>query len=60
MLAGSDTEQLVIPILQTLYTCTVNCSNQANNHHIYMSLIILLIASEEELFNQTVHGSLLK
>jgi len=60
VLAGSDTEQLVIPILQTLYTCTVNCSNQANNHHIYMSLIILLIASEEELFNQTVHGSLLK
>ena len=60
VLAGSDTEQLVIPILQTLYTCTVNCYSQANNHHIYMSLIILLIASEEELFNQTVHGSLLK
>jgi len=59
VLAGSDTEQLVIPILQTLYTCTVN-AQQANNHHIYMSLIILLIASEEELFNQTVHGSLLR
>ena len=24
VLAGSDIEQLVIPILQTLYTCTVN------------------------------------
>jgi len=55
VLAGSDIEQLVIPILQTLYTCTVS-SEQSNNHHIYMSLIILLIASEEDLFNQTVHS----
>jgi len=59
VLAGSDIEQLVIPILQTLYTCTVN-AEQASNHHIYMSLIILLIASEEDLFNQTVHSSILK
>ena len=59
LLAGSEIEELVIPILQTLYTCTVN-SEQSNNHHIYMSLIILLIASEEDLFNQTVHSSILK
>merc|ERR1719414_2465393 len=59
VLAGSDIEQLVIPILQTLYTCTVN-AEQSNNHHIYMSLIILLIASEEDLFNETVHSCILK
>jgi len=44
VLAGSEIEQLVIPILQTLYTCTVT-AEQASNHHIYMSLIILLIAT---------------
>ena len=59
VLAGSDIDQLVIPILHTLYTCTVS-AEQASNHHIYMSLIILLIASEEDLFNQTVHSSILK
>jgi len=59
VLAGSEIEQLVIPILQTLYTCTVS-AEEASNHHIYMSLIILLIASEEDLFNQTVHSSILK
>ena len=59
VLAGSEIEQLVIPILQTLYTCTES-AEEASNHHIYMSLIILLIASEEDLFNQTVHSSILK
>lgn len=55
ILAATDIDQLVVPILQTLYRAP-----ESNNHHIYMSLIILLILSEDDLFNQTVHGCLLK
>jgi len=55
VLAATDVDQLVIPILQTLYRAP-----ECNNHHIYMSLIILLILSEDELFNQTVHGCILR
>lgn len=40
----------VIPILQTLYHAPDNTS-----HHIYMSLIILLILSEDDTFNRNVH-----
>jgi len=45
-----DLEQLVIPILQTLYNAP-----DSNSHHIYMSLIVLLILSEDEGFNKNVH-----
>ncbi|ALC40482.1 CG8230 [Drosophila busckii] len=48
-------EQLVIPILQTLYNAP-----DSNSHHIYMSLIVLLILSEDEGFNKNVHTILLK
>lgn len=40
----------VIPILQILYHAPDNTS-----HHIYMSLIILLILSEDESFNKRIH-----
>lgn len=40
----------VVPILKTLYHAP-----DSNSHHIYMSLIILLILSEDDLFNRTVH-----
>lgn len=40
----------VIPILQTLYNAP-----QSTSYHIYMSLIILLILSEDEGFNKNVH-----
>jgi hypothetical protein len=40
----------VVPILKTLYHAP-----DSNSHHIYMSLIILLILSEDDLFNKTVH-----
>ena len=40
----------VIPILRILYHAPDNTS-----HHIYMSLIILLILSEDESFNKRVH-----
>lgn len=45
-----DLELLVIPILQTLYNAP-----DSNSHHIYMSLIVLLILSEDESFNKNVH-----
>ena len=40
----------VIPILQTLYNAP-----QSTSYHIYMSLIILLILSEDDGFNKNVH-----
>lgn len=40
----------VIPILKTLY----NAPN-SSSHHIYMSLIILLIFSEDDSFNRVIH-----
>jgi hypothetical protein len=40
----------VVPILKTLYHAP-----DSNSHHIYMSLIILLILSEDDLFNKSVH-----
>ncbi|XP_049955035.1 dymeclin isoform X1 [Schistocerca serialis cubense] len=55
ILACSDIEQLVIPILKTLYHAP-----NSNSHHIYMSLIILLILSEDDLFNKAVHEMVLK
>ena len=40
----------VMPILKLLY----NADNH-NAHHIYMSLIILLILSQDDNFNKSVH-----
>lgn len=51
----SDIQLLVIPILQILYHAPNNTS-----HHIYMSLIILLILSEDETFNKRIHEIMLK
>ncbi|CAH1163331.1 unnamed protein product [Phaedon cochleariae] len=45
-----DLDNLILPILKALY----NAPN-SNSHHIYMSLIILLILSEDDDFDKTVH-----
>ncbi|XP_011648197.1 dymeclin isoform X2 [Pogonomyrmex barbatus] len=50
-----DIQLLVTPILQILYYAPNNTS-----HHIYMSLIILLILSEDETFNKRIHEIMLK
>ncbi|XP_012282641.1 dymeclin [Orussus abietinus] len=50
-----DIHLLVIPILQILYHAPDNTS-----HHIYMSLIILLILSEDDTFNKRIHEIVLK
>lgn len=39
-----------MPILKLLYN-----ADDHNAHHIYMSLIILLILSQDENFNKSVH-----
>ena len=45
----------VLPVLRVIYTAT-----ERNSHHIYMSLIILLILSEDDYFNRTIHDITLK
>ncbi|XP_043275804.1 dymeclin isoform X2 [Venturia canescens] len=51
----SDIHLLITPILQILYHAPDNTS-----HHIYMSLIILLILSEDDSFNRRIHEIMLK
>jgi len=51
----SDLHLLVVPLLRILYT-----SAERSSHHIYMALIILLILSEDSLFNDAVHDIMLK
>uniref|UniRef100_A0A7G3AUS1 Dymeclin n=1 Tax=Lutzomyia longipalpis TaxID=7200 RepID=A0A7G3AUS1_LUTLO len=55
VMAQPDLQNLVIPILQTLYHAP-----DSTSHHIYMSLIILLILSEDDGFNKSVHQIMLK
>nr|XP_023020039.1 dymeclin [Leptinotarsa decemlineata] len=55
LLRRADLDQLIVPILKTLY----NAPN-SNSHHIYMSLIILLIMSEDDSFNTNIHDLKLK
>lgn len=51
VMSQNDLKQLVIPILQTLYNAP-----DSTSHHIYMSLIVLLILSEDDGFNKNVHN----
>ncbi|KAK3927790.1 Dymeclin [Frankliniella fusca] len=55
VISRSDIEQLLVPILRTLYHAP-----DSNSHHIYMSLIVILILSEDDLFTKTVHDVMLK
>ncbi|KAK6634510.1 hypothetical protein RUM43_011911 [Polyplax serrata] len=55
ILSRADLEYLVVPILKTLYNVT-----ESDSHHIYMSLIILLMLSEDNGFGQAVHQITLK
>lgn len=50
LLINNSCFKQVLPMLKTLYNAPTSAS-----HHIYMSLIIMLILSEDELFNQQVH-----
>ncbi|XP_069779964.1 dymeclin isoform X1 [Narcine bancroftii] len=55
VLARTDVENLVLPILEILYDV-----EKRNSHHVYMALIILLILTEEDSFNRSVHEVILK
>lgn len=50
MSRASDLDLIVLPILKVIYHCP-----ERNSHHVYMALIVLLILSEDNLFNETVH-----
>ncbi|XP_055316228.1 dymeclin isoform X2 [Sitodiplosis mosellana] len=54
-MAQENLQQMVIPILQTLYNAP-----DSTSHHIYMTLIVLLILSEDDGFNKSVHQITLK
>ncbi|XP_051960250.1 dymeclin-like isoform X2 [Xyrauchen texanus] len=55
ILSRTDTENLVLPILEILYHV-----EERNSHHVYMSLIILLILTEDDAFNRSIHEVMLK
>ncbi|XP_053505017.1 dymeclin [Ictalurus furcatus] len=55
MLSRTDMENLVIPILEILYHV-----EDRNSHHVYMALIILLILTEDDTFNRSIHEVTLK
>ncbi|NXM22355.1 DYM protein, partial [Ploceus nigricollis] len=55
VLARTDIENLVLPILEILYHV-----EERNSHHVYMALIILLILTEDDGFNQSIHEVILK
>ncbi|XP_060076610.1 dymeclin-like [Ylistrum balloti] len=50
ILSRTNIDQLVMPLLKILYH-----AQDRNSHHIYMALIILLILSEDDVFNKAIH-----
>lgn len=55
ILSRTNIDQLVMPLLKILYH-----AQEKNSHHIYMALIILLVLSEDDVFNKAVHEVSLK
>ncbi|WAR30031.1 DYM-like protein [Mya arenaria] len=55
ILSRTNIDQLVMPLLKILYY-----AQEKNSHHIYMALIILLVLSEDDVFNKAVHEISLK
>uniref|UniRef100_A0A8C2C5C6 Dymeclin n=1 Tax=Cyprinus carpio TaxID=7962 RepID=A0A8C2C5C6_CYPCA len=55
ILSRTDMENLVLPILEILYHV-----EERNSHHVYMALIILLILTEDDTFNRSIHEVMLK
>ncbi|CAF4002073.1 unnamed protein product [Rotaria sp. Silwood2] len=55
VISRTNIDQIVLPVLRVIYAAT-----ERNSHHIYMSLIILLILSEDDYFNKTIHDIKLK
>ncbi|XP_074661228.1 dymeclin-like [Tubulanus polymorphus] len=55
ILSRTNVDQLVMPVLKILYH-----AQEKNSHHIYMALIIILVLSEDEVFNKSIHEMRLK
>lgn len=55
ILSRTNIDILVLPLLRILHD-----AQHRNSHHIYMSLIILLVLSEDDVFNKAVHEIALK
>uniref|UniRef100_A0A3Q0SJP5 Dymeclin n=1 Tax=Amphilophus citrinellus TaxID=61819 RepID=A0A3Q0SJP5_AMPCI len=55
VLSRTDMDNLVLPILEILYHV-----EERNSHHVYMALIILLILTEDDAFNRSIHEVVLK
>ncbi|XP_050521533.1 dymeclin isoform X1 [Daktulosphaira vitifoliae] len=55
LLARTDIEVILIPLLRTIYN-----TQTSRFQHMYMALIVLLILTEDQLFNKTVHSIILK
>ncbi|KAI7694011.1 Dymeclin, partial [Sarcoptes scabiei] len=51
----TDLDQFIVPVLKILYD-----SPHRNSHHIYMSLIILLVLSEDNQFNSIIHDIIVR
>lgn len=50
ILSRTNIDLMIIPIMKVIYTAP-----ERNSHHIYMALIIVLILSEDDLFNKSIH-----
>ncbi|XP_033127312.1 dymeclin-like [Anneissia japonica] len=50
VLSKTNIDNLVLPLLKILYNAP-----DSNSHHIYMALIVLLILSEDDAFNKSIH-----
>ncbi|KAK7475756.1 hypothetical protein BaRGS_00032977 [Batillaria attramentaria] len=55
ILSRTNIDLLVLPLLRILYQ-----AQERNSHHIYMALIILLVLSEDNVFNKDVHEITIK
>lgn len=55
ILSRFNIDCLIVPILKVIYS-----ASEKNSHHIYMALIILLILSEDDLFNKSIHTIMIK
>jgi len=51
MLSRVNIDVLIVPLLKVVYSAP-----ERSSHQIYMALIILLILSEDDLFNRNVHS----
>jgi len=50
LLQRQDLDTVVVPILQVLYNAA-----HLDSHHIYMALIVILILTQEDAFNNCIH-----